>query len=88
MALYTMQAFENLIAVCENDGWEITYLNDGCLLSGDVLLQKSGMRSIVVFEKYLNEWSSAYTMKTFNSDNPRSLKMLNKLVDRLTEIEA
>lgn len=87
MSLYTMQAVDNLLTRCEEENWDITYLNYGCLLGGDVLLQKNGMRSIVVYEKYLNEWSSAYTMKTFNSNSPKSLKMLNKLVDKLTDTE-
>lgn len=85
MKLYTNEAVSDFIEEMINSGdATITLLNEGCLLGGDYLVEKEGMKSVLITEKYLNEWSSAYIVRRFSSNNEKSMKRLNKIVDEIS----
>lgn len=79
--LYSLEALETLI---HESKWKVTKLNDGCLLAGDYLLERDGYKSMVVFETYLNEWSSAYKVKRFDTNKSISCIKLNNLIRKLS----
>lgn len=81
--LYSIEALENTIHKFHDQGWDITQLNEGTLLAGDYLFEKEGYKSVIFMEKYLNEWSSAYIVKRFDTTKKRSHDQLHKLIYKL-----
>lgn len=66
MSIYTLQAVDNLIERYINRGGEIVTITDGVLGYGTTLLVGDNLKTIVIQEKYLNEWSSGHTIRTYN----------------------
>lgn len=66
--LYTLDACEKLIDSYVNAlGGRMVTLTDGVLGLGTVLLTGAdGMKSVLIREVYLNEWSSAHTVRRYN----------------------
>lgn len=58
------------------------YVIDGCLLDNYILVG-DGLKTIVIKEMYLNEWSSINTVRTYN----KTPKKYEKVVDLLYENE-
>lgn len=56
------------------------------LLGGDFVLEREGYQTMVAYETPLNSWSSAYIVKKFNLNKPRSQKMFENLVEKLTDL--
>lgn len=84
MKLYTREALDKTL---ESGNWDIETLNEGSLLGGDMILRREGYKTMVVFEHYLNEWSSAYRVKRFDETNERSRKALENFVEKLRNME-
>lgn len=64
--LYSMGAIDKLLnELVGNRGYDFIQLRDGVLLDGDFILVSPDDEhySYVVREVYLNEWSSAYTVR-------------------------
>lgn len=80
MRLYTQSAVD---ATLSSGNWDIETLNEGSLLGGDMVLRREGYKTMVVYEKALNEWSSAYVVRRFDETSEKSRKAMNNLIDRL-----
>lgn len=63
--LYTISSTETFIQSMVDKGWERVQLNEGVLGIGDCVLISPSERNwnFVIREKYLNEWSSAQTIR-------------------------
>lgn len=84
MKLYTSEALEKTIA---SGDWDIETLNEGSLLGGDMILRREGYKTMVVFEHYLNEWSSAYRVRRFDETKEKSRKALENFTNKLRNME-
>lgn len=82
-SLYTYQAVEDLISRLTEQGYEHIVLSEGTLAMGDgVLLAPSeNLYNFVYREIYLNEWSSAQTIRRFTTIS----KKLQAEIDRAME---
>lgn len=67
MKLYSSEAVEKLAEKYLARGGTVTKLADSVLLEyGLAIFQAEGAKATVVKDKYLNAWSSAYTVKMYN----------------------
>ena len=77
MTLYTLEVCENLIRkYYENDGYCIT-IEDGSLGIGTVLCFGEGLKTTVIHEKFLNEWSSAHSIRKYNKAPQKYQKIID-----------
>lgn len=84
--LYTQTAVDNLInrfSECEN--FEL-YTIPGSLLDNHIITAK-GKKTAIIREKYLNEWSSAYTIILYNK-TPKKYQNIIDLLNNDNEKEA
>lgn len=83
MKLYTSEAVEKLAEQYRARGGVITKLADSVLLEyGLAIFQATGAKSAVVRDVFLNEWSSAYAVRSYNVLPKKYQKML---LSKLTE---
>ena len=67
MRLYSSEAVEKLAQKYIARGGIITVLKESVLLEyGLAIFQAEGAKATVVKDRYLNEWSSAYTVRMYN----------------------
>lgn len=64
--LYSCSAVEKLINVYIEKGGEVTEIEEGSLGYGFLILHGEGLKTTVVKEVYLNEWSSGHTVRKYN----------------------
>ena len=77
MRIYSNTAGENIIKKYIDKGGELQVFEEGCLLCyGLAICSGEGLKFCILKEKYLNSWSSAYTIQLFN----RLPKKYQKLV--------
>ena len=78
MYLYSYKQVDALIEKYVNKGGETLQLDEGVLGSGNWLLfDYSGrLKFIVIKEVYLNEWSSAHTIRKYNKMPKKYEKIL------------
>jgi hypothetical protein len=74
---YSLSACEELISRYVDRDGEIITLNEGGVGLGLVLCLAEGCKTAVIQEVYLNEWSSAHTIRLYNSTPKKYLKMLS-----------
>ena len=69
MKLYDYHQVDALISKYTEKGGEALQVREGTLGSGDwYLYDYAGrLKFIIIKEVYLNEWSSAHTIRTYNS---------------------
>lgn len=80
MTLYTSKAVDDLADwYIENDG-EIYTIEDGSLLQfGLGIFIARNLKTAIVKEVYLNEWSSAYTIRLYNKCPKKYQEMLERV---------
>ncbi len=66
MSYYTLEVVEGLINHYIENGGECTEIREGVLGYGTLLLTADGKKSVIINEVYLNEWSSAHTIRMYN----------------------
>ena len=78
--LYSYKAVDDLIARYINKGGEALQTWEGVLCSGDWFLYDfSGkLKFYVIKEVYLNEWSSAQTIRAYNKIPKKYQKILDE----------
>lgn len=76
--LYTCEAVENLVQRYADKGGEVTEIEEGCLGYGFLILHGEGLKTAVVKEVYLNEWSSAHTIRMYNKCPKKYAKMIEE----------
>lgn len=74
--LYSCTAVENLMNRYKDKGGEITEIEEGCLGYGFIILYGPGLKTAVIKEVYINEWSSAHTVRLYNKMPKKYEKML------------
>lgn len=66
MTYYTLEAVDRLIdRYIERDGVMVT-VEEGTLGYGTTLLTGENLKTAVIQERYLNEWSSGHTVRFYN----------------------
>lgn len=65
--LYTSQAIQELADYYIENGGDVYEVVEGTLGWGTTIMMRSGWKSIVVKEAYVNEWSSGHTVRRYNS---------------------
>lgn len=65
-SIYTLAAVENLINRYIERGGNMAEAEPGVLGYGVVVLFGEGLKTIVIKEVYLNEWSSGHTITKYN----------------------
>jgi|TARA_S200002703_G_C3584652_1_gene179548 hypothetical protein len=70
MKLYSCNAVEQLIENYINEGGEVTEIQEGCLGYGQIVLHGDGLKTAVVTERPLNEWSSGHSVR-FYAEMPK-----------------
>ena len=73
MKLYTLEAVDSLINQYIDKGGQVVTIEEGVLGYGTLLLYGDGLKTSVVKEIYLNEWSSAHTIRSYN-ETPKKYK--------------
>lgn len=64
-ALYTLSACEKLMNDYINLGGEVTTIQEGVLGLGIVVCQAKGFKTAIIKEVYLNDWSSAHSVRFY-----------------------
>lgn len=80
MALYSLEAIQKLIAKYEketNGNFELYTIN-GSLLD-NYIITGEGLKTVIVKEKYLNCWSSCYTIRIYNTIPSKYAKVIDAL---------
>jgi len=67
MKMYTLAAAESLIQKYQKIGAEVTELREGVLGLGTVVCHGEGLKTAIIQERYINEWSSGHTIRMYNN---------------------
>jgi len=80
MKLYNNDAVDKVVDMYLDNGGELHVIDDGCLaVYGMAILTCEGYKSMILREKYLNEWSSATTARQYNKLPKKYMEMINNL---------
>lgn len=66
MTLYTLETVDNLINQYIDKGGQVVTIEEGVLGYGTLILYGKDLKTSVVKEIYLNEWSSVHTIRSYN----------------------
>lgn len=75
MQLYGCEAVQNLIDRYFDRGGEMYEIQEGVLGYGELILYGEGLKTTIVKEVYLNEWSSGHTIRMYNK-MPKKYEMV------------
>lgn len=75
MKLFTHSQLQELI----DRGYEYYCIKEGALIDDLAIYIKDGYKSIVAKSVYLNEWSSAYSIRTYNVLPAKYQKMIDSI---------
>lgn len=79
MTYYDIEVCEELMRkYAEKDG-NILTLEEGCLGLGTVICYGVGLRTTIIRERYLNQWSSAHTIRMYNRMPMKYEKWIEKV---------
>lgn len=83
MRLYSCEEIDQLLDRYTEAGGEILQVQEGVLGHGDLLLYSAAgkLKTIVVHEIILNEWSSAHTVRTYDKCPKKYQKLIEKMED-------
>ena len=78
MKLYPVETIDDLTCRYTNAGGEIYEMREGVLGHGDLLLYHptGELKTIIIREKYINEWSSGHTVRAYNKMPAKYRKIL------------
>ena len=80
MTLYTYNAVQDLINRYVNKGGNFYEIEEGCLVQGLTICEAPGYKTAVIKEIYLNEWSSAQSVRFYNKTPKKYEKMINDYI--------
>lgn len=66
MKYYSLDAIDRLIARYEENGGQVRTITEGVLGWGTTILYGDNLKTAVIQERYLNEWSSTHTVRFYN----------------------
>ena len=78
--LYSCKAIQEIINTYLEKGGEVITLSEGCLGYGLTMCYGTGLKTAIIQEVCLNEWSSAHTIRFYN-------KMPKKYADLMEKVE-
>ena len=82
MTLYSSEAVENLAKRYVEKNGDIHVIDEGSLLEyGLAIFTGENLKTAIIKERYLNEWSSAYTVKMYNKIPWKYEKMIMQACD-------
>lgn len=79
MTRYTLKACEDMMEKYIEKGGEVVTLYEGCLGLGTVVCFGKNLKTTIIQERYLNEWSSYHTMRMYNKMPKKYEIMLEKI---------
>lgn len=66
MNLYSLDAINELIDRYQRNGGEIFEIEEGVLGHGKLVLFGHKLKTAIVTERYVNEWSSGHSVRFYN----------------------
>lgn len=83
MNIYSCESIQRLIDRYTESGGQILQIQEGILGYGDLLLysQTGDLKTIVVRESFLNEWSSAHTIRIYNKCPKKYQRLIEEMED-------
>lgn len=81
--IYSLETCEKLINTYIKKGGKVVTLQEGVLGLGVVLCFGDGLKTSIIKEVYLNEWSSGHTIRMHNIMPTKYNKMLEKLENQI-----
>lgn len=82
--LYNQTAIDNLFKQYENRAGFMSYLIPGSLLDG-YILTAPGCKTTIIKEVYLNEWSSGYSVRMYNTIPTKYQKIIDLIESGATD---
>ena len=79
MKNYSIKYIENLINKYYEKGGEMVTLEEGCLGYGLCMLYGEGLKTTIIKEYYINEWTSGHNIIMYNKMPKKYEKMLEKI---------
>lgn len=80
--LYSLDVVDALINRYIEKGGEMITLEEGCLGYGLTVLIGDGLKTSIITEVYLNEWSSAHKIRMYNKCPKKYQKMIDEYYER------
>lgn len=83
MYLYSCEEIDQLLDRYTEAGGEILRMREGILGHGDLLLYSAAgdLKTIVIREVALNEWSSAHTVRKYDKCPKKYQRLIEKMED-------
>ena len=79
MTLYSYREAEKLMEHYIEKNGNVHILDEGCLVYGLVICEGEGLKTTVIQEVYLNEWSSAQKIRMYSKMPKKYAKMIESL---------
>lgn len=78
MVIYDCTKIKSLIDLYFNKGGEMVKVEEGVLGYGKIILFGIGLKTTIVNEIYLNEWSSGHTIRKYNKCPKKYKKIIEE----------
>ena len=75
MKNYSLEACQKLIDRYIGRGGEVEEIREGILGLGKLVLTGEGLKTIIIEEVYINEWSSGHTIRKYNKTPKKYLAL-------------
>ena len=79
VTMYTLSACEDVMNKYYETGGEVITLEEGVLGLGLVVCFGDGLKTCIIQERYLNEWSSGHTIRFYNNMPKKYATMIDNL---------
>lgn len=79
VTMYTLSACEDVMNKYYEAGGEVITLEEGVLGLGLVVCFGDGLKTCIIQERYLNEWSSGHTIRFYNKMPKKYATMIDNL---------
>lgn len=67
MKIYSNSSVDTYVSTLVEKGFDLCVIEEGSLTSyGLAILTKAGKKSLVITERYLNDWSSGVAIRKYN----------------------
>lgn len=74
--LYDCDYIAHLISQYSEKGGEVITIDEGCLGYGFMIMFGEGLKTTIVKEVYINEWSSGHTVRMYNKTPKKYEQMI------------
>lgn len=86
MSIYNQKAIDNIFKQYEKHENFIAWTIPGALVDG-YILTADGCKTTIIKEVYLNEWSSAYSVRMYNRIPAKYQKIIDMIEDEASNEE-